>query len=162
MPSRPPDYLHHSDFRNAEAHERLPYYGAVLERDAVGADPTKDPQRDGEVARYGRFPNPTVHIGLGQLRRIINKLIAVYGKPEEIVVELGRDLKANKDDRDWYRRQQREGKERNETVQGTGLESASVPNTPDVRLKLRLWEEQGKPQARVCPYTGKRLCFQRW
>ena len=36
-------YPHHSDFRNAEAHERLPYYGEVLERDVVGADPEKDP-----------------------------------------------------------------------------------------------------------------------
>ncbi len=151
------DYLHHSDFRNAEAHERLPYYGAVLERDAVGADPTKDPQRDGEVARYGRIGNPTVHIGLGQLRRIINKLIAVYGKPEEIVVELGRDLKANKDDRDWYRRQQREGKARNEKYKEW---FGGVEPRPHTRLKLRLWEEQGESQARFCPYTGKRLSFE--
>ncbi len=149
-------YPHHSDFRNDEAHDRLPYYGVVLERDAVGADPTKDPQRDGEVARYGRIGNPTVHIGLGQLRRIVNTLIAVYGKPAEIVVEVGRDLKANKDDRDWYQKQQREGKARNERYEEM-LKSAGVPNTPYVRLKLRLWEEQGPPQARFCPYTGKRL-----
>lgn len=150
-------YPHHSDFRNAEAHDRLPYYGAVLERDAVGADPTKDPQRDGEVARYGRIGNPTVHIGLGQLRRIINTLIAVYGKPEEIVVEVGRDLKANKDDRDRYRKQQREGKQRNERYKEW---FGGVEPPPDTRLKLRLWEEQGEPQARFCPYTGKRLSFE--
>ena len=61
-------YPHHSDFRNAESRERLPYYGEVLPRDAVGADPTKDPEKDGEPARYGRIANPTVHIGLNQLR----------------------------------------------------------------------------------------------
>ncbi len=152
-------YPHHSDFRNTEAHARLPYYGAVLERDAVGADPTKDPQVDGEVARYGRFPNPTVHIGLNQLRRVVNRLIAVYGKPEEIVVEVGRDLKANKEDRDRYRKQQREGRERNERYKEQ-LESAGGDNTPDMRLKLRLWEEQGEPPARRCPYTGKTLSFE--
>ena len=49
-------YSHHSDFRSSAALDLLPYYGEVLERDAVGADPTKDPQKDGEEARYGRFP----------------------------------------------------------------------------------------------------------
>ena len=129
----------------------------MLERDAVGADPTKDPQRDGEVARYGRIGNPTVHIGLGQLRRIVNTLIVVYGKPEDIVVEVGRDLKANKDDRAWYRQQQRKGKQRNERYKEW---FGGVDPPPDTRLKLRLWEEQGEPQARFCPYTGKRLSFE--
>ena len=37
-------YPHHSDFRNPEeAHESLPYYGEVLTRDAVGADPEERP-----------------------------------------------------------------------------------------------------------------------
>ncbi len=152
-------YPHHSKFRNDKAHDRLPYYGAVLERDAVGADPTKDPQQDGEVARYGRFPNPTVHIGLNQLRRIVNRLIAVHGKPAEIVVELARDLKANKDDRTRYLRQQREGRQRNERFKEL-LKSATQEVTADALRKLRLWEEQGEPQARFCPYTGKSLSFE--
>ena len=82
-------YEHHSDFRDGEAHERLPYYGEVLTRDAVGADTDKDPEVYGEPARYGRIANPTVHIGLGQLRRVVNRLTETYGKPEEIVLELG-------------------------------------------------------------------------
>ena len=102
-------YAHHSDFRNEEAHGRLPYYGEVLERDAVGADPTKDPVKDGEPARYGRIGNPTVHIGLGQLRRVVNRLIDAYDKPEEIVVELARDLKMNTEQKKDYQRRQQEG-----------------------------------------------------
>ena len=94
-------YPHHSVFRNEEAHDCLPYYGKVLPRDAVGADPEKD----GEEARYGRFPNPTVHIGLNQLRRVVNRLIKAHGKPEEIVVELTRELKSN---REQLRRYERE------------------------------------------------------
>ncbi len=151
-------YPHHSDFRNAEAHARLPYYGEVLERDVVGADPTKDPETDGEPARFGRFPNPTVHIGLNQIRRVVNKLIETYGTPEEIVIELARDLKSNKEQRDYYRRQQQEGKKRNERFEEM-LQSAGGSNTPEMRRKLRLWEEQGLPQARVCPYTGTPLSF---
>jgi len=152
-------YPHHSDFRNEEALERLPYYGKVLERDVVGADPSKDPKENGEIERYGRFPNPTVHIGLNQLRRVVNSLIDVYGKPEEIVVELARDLKSNKDDRRRYARQQREGGKRNQRFTEM-LESAEMDVTSRTLFKLRLWEEQGQPQALVCPYTGRQLSFE--
>ncbi len=149
-------YPHHSDFRNAEAHARLPYYGVVLERDAIGADPNKDPRKDGEPARYGRFPNPTVHIGLNQIRRVVNRLIEAYGKPEDIVIELARDLKANREQKQLHRQRQKEGEERNERFKDM-LQSAGAPDTPEVRRKLRLWEEQGPPHARICPYTGTRL-----
>lgn len=152
------DYRHHSDFRNAQAHERLPYYGAVLERDVVGADTTKDPEKDGEPARYGRFPNPTVHIGLSQLRRVVNRLIEVHGKPQEIVIELARDLKANREQKQRYQQQQKEGEERNQGFKEM-IESAGEEVTPYVLRKLRLWEEQGPPQARVCPYSGSPISF---
>ncbi len=151
-------YPHHSDFRNTDAHERLPYYGEVLERDVVGADPKKDPDKDGEPARYGRIGNPTVHIGLGQLRRVVNRLIEAHGKPEDMVVELGRDLKMNREQKQDYERRQREGGERNEQLR-KDLESTEQEVTPDVLRKLRLWEEQGPVQARICPYTGKTISF---
>ena len=152
-------YLHHSDFRNAEAHERLPYYGVVLERDTVGADPEKDPEQDGEPARFGRISNPTVHIGLNQLRRVVNRLIDLYGKPQEIVVELARDLKANREQRQQYQQQQSENRDRNERFK-ENLASAGFVDTPYTRMKLRLWEEQGSAQARICPYTGRTLSFE--
>ena len=152
-------YRHHSDFRNAEAHEELPYYGEVLKRDAVGADPQVDPSKDGEVARYGRIGNPTVHIGLGQIRRVVNKIIEVYGKPEEVVVELARELKLNRERLRELEIRNREGGERNERFREM-LESAEVPTTQHTLRKLRLWEEQGPPQARVCPYSGTTLSFE--
>ena len=106
-------YGHHSDFRAGQAGEKLPYYGEILQRDAVGANPEKNPDIDGDVARYGRIPNPTVHIGLNQLRRLVNRLIDAYGRPEEVVVELARDLKMNRKQKQSYERQQREGGRRN-------------------------------------------------
>lgn len=74
-----PDYAHHSDFRPSELLDQLPYYGAVLQRHVVGGDPNGQ----NEVEQYGRIANPTVHIGLNQLRRIVNKLTQTYGRPEE-------------------------------------------------------------------------------
>ncbi len=150
------EYKHHSDFRNEEAHDSLPYYGKVLPRDAVGANSKKAPEIDGEVARYGRFPNPTVHIGLNQLRRVVNRLIEAHGKPQDVVVELTRDLKLNPQQKRDLLKQQREGGQSN--IRFTEmLQSMGQDVTPNVLRKLRLWEEQGPPQARVCPYTGRRL-----
>ena len=152
-------YQHHSDFRNTEADDELPYYGQALPRDAVGADPKKDPVSDGEPSRYGRIANPTVHIGLNQLRRVVNRLIEVYGKPEEIVVELARDLKLNREQKLESQRQQREGRERNKDFVEM-LQAAETDVTPDALRKLRLWAEQGNIQSRVCPYTGKPISFE--
>ena len=131
----------------------------MLERDAIGADPSKDPDKDGEPARYGRFPNPTVHIGLNQIRRVVNRLIDAYGKPMDIVVELARDLKANREQKQNYIRRQSEGEKRNERYR-EDLQSVGLESTYDTRRKLRLWEEQGPAQARVCPYTGRSLSFE--
>ena len=152
-------YAHHSDLRNEEAHDNLPYYGEVLPRDAVGADPTKDPKNDGEPARYGRFPNPTVHIGLNQLRCVLNRLIESHGKPEEIVVELARDLKSNKEQRDKIRSQQNKGASDNKRFT-EWLEKEEQIVTSNILRKLRLWEEQKSPSnVLVCPYTGQPLSF---
>ena len=151
-------YSHHSDFRSSAALDRLPYYGKVLQRDAVGADPTKDPRKDGEEARYGRFPNPTVHIGLNQLRRVVNRLIDVYGKPEVIAVELARDLKSNRDQLRRYQQEQRNGRERNQRFTEM-LEKSGQEPSPDMFRKLRLWEEQKQGAVCVCPYTGDTLSF---
>ena len=149
---------HHSDFRDSEAHDSLPYYGQILQRDVVDANPKKDPEKDGEPARYGRIPNPTVHIGLGQLRRVVNRLIQVHGKPEEIVVELARDLKMNREQKRQYQQRQREGGDANDRLRKE-IEDSEYEVTPDALRKLRLWEEQGPPQARVCLYTGVQLSF---
>ena len=152
-------YPHHSDFRNEEAHHELPYYGEVLPRDAIGADPKMDPKRQGEAVRYGRIANPTVHIGLGQLRRVINGLIEVHGKPEEIVVELARDLKMNREAKLSLSRQQREGRDRNNRFR-EDLEAAEIEVTADALRKLRLWEEQRHGTVKICPYTGRTISFE--
>lgn len=149
-------YASHSYFRNEEAHDKLPYYGLVLPRDAVGANPEKDPRVYGEPARYGRLANPTVHIGLSQLRLVVNGLIDAYGKPDEVVVELARDLKMSREAKQDLSQQQREGRDRNEYFRNM-LESMEEGVTADLLRKLRLWEQQGPPHARICPYTGKQL-----
>jgi CRISPR-associated endonuclease Csn1 len=151
-----PNYAHHSDFRPDKALDRLPYYGAVLTRQVVGNDP-KAPKED-EVRHYGRIANPTVHIGLGQLRRLVNRIVEVHGKPEEIVVELARDLKMSKEDRDKERRKNSDNETANERRKQQ-IAAAGGVWSPLLLRKLRLWEEQGFGTARVCPFTGAPISF---
>jgi len=145
---------HHSDGRTGEVLENLPYYGEILERHVIPG--TGDPNDD-DVNRYGRITNPTVHIGLNQLRRLVNRIITVYGRPDEIVVELARDLKLSEDQKKDVQRNIKKNTEA-AIARGKKLEEMGVPNTGANRMVLRLWEDLGDDvMTRNCPYTGKRI-----
>ena len=55
---------------------KLPRYNERLQHHLVGTGHPADPPDK----RFGRYPNPTVHIGLNQLRRVVNALIGEYGQ----------------------------------------------------------------------------------
>ena len=115
---------HHSDERTGEVLTELPYYGEILDRHVI---PGTYDENDDDITRFGRITNPTVHIGLNQLRRLVNRIITVYGKPEEIVVELARDLKLSDDQK---RDVQRDIKKNTDAAirRGNTLEELGVPN----------------------------------
>ncbi|MGQ3487521.1 type II CRISPR RNA-guided endonuclease Cas9 [Roseovarius pacificus] len=145
---------HHSDQRTGECLDTLPYYGKVLERHVIPG--TYDAQDD-EITRYGRITNPTVHIGLNQLRRLVNRIIETYGKPDQIVVELARELKQSEaQKRDAMKRIRdttADAKRRSEQLAELGQ-----PDTGHNRMLLRLWEDLGPPVGpRCCPYTGETI-----
>lgn len=142
---------HHSDFRPERKVARLPYYGEVLTRHVI----SKPTAPEGSQEHIGRVPNPTVHIGLNQLRKIVNALIETYGPPESIAIELARELKLNKDRKDKLARENRENEKRNEQIREE-LESVQQAYTPDARLRLRLFKEL-PPGERVCVYSGETL-----
>ena len=93
---------------------RLPYYGEWLKDHLAGSGDPQDPVDK----RWGRYPNPTVHIGLGQLRRVVNALIAEYGTPQQIVVEVVRDLKRTKKERGKIRNEQAANQRKNDARKG--------------------------------------------
>ena len=148
---------HHSDLRGDGGMDRLPYYGEVLERHVIGGRP------DGrnEAERYGRVANPTVHIALSQVRRLFNAIADRYGKPSEVVVELARQLKQNEQQRLDYQRGQRENRDRNERLREVATKAGHPDPSPVDMRKLRLWEEQGPPNGRVCPFSGEPLSIER-
>lgn len=150
---------HHSNHRTGEVLEQLPYYGDVLDKHVIPGshDPSKHDPETQPAEFYGRLTNPTVHIGLNQLRRLINRIITVYGKPDEIVVELSRELKMSEQQKREVNRRNKE----NQTaaiLRSQKLTELGQPDTGANRMILRLWEDLGDDvMTRNCPYTGKRI-----
>ena len=151
-------FAHHSDFRTGEVLSELPYYGAVLERHIMPG--TADPA-DPEEMRIGRLTNPTVHIGLNQLRRLVNLLIIRYGPPEQVAIELARELKLDDERKREIDRRNRENREaavrRSEKLTGIG-----VADKGGNRALLKLWEELNLENAldRRCIYTGRQISIE--
>ena len=144
---RPPDQ------RNGVIHEQLPYYGEVLHRRHTAYE-TDNPQNDEE--RWGRVANPTVHVALNQLRKLVNDLMQHYGSPTQIVVELARDLPLSGHARNALERKQTQNRKKNETIRAKLQELGENPDSYDNRLKWRLYEEL--PALRKqCVFSGQQI-----
>lgn len=145
--------FHHSDQRTGEVWEALPYYGEILTREIA---PGKAEYGDEHERRFGKITNPTVHIGLRQLQKLINAIIAVHGRPDEIVVELARELKLNEEEKKKH-----EARIRRDTAaaiaRGEKLEAEGIADTGANRMAMRMWEElnPGNPLDRRCPYCAE-------
>ena len=153
---------HHSHISPSVTGEillELPYYGEPLQRH-VGFG-SNDP-KDNDEKRYGKIANPTVHIGLNQVRLVVNALIKRYGHPSEVIVELARDLKQSKDQRDEESKRQTENQKRNQRLR---VDIARVLGISEERVrrddieKMILWEELNQKNVadRQCPYSGVQI-----
>ncbi len=145
--------FHHSDHRTGEILDRLPYYGEILTREIA---PGKEEYGDPLERRYGKITNPTVHIGMRQLEKLVNTVIAVHGKPDQIVVELARELKLNEKEKDEHKRRIKRDTEA-AIARGKKLASEGFADTGANRMLLRLWEElnPANPLDRRCPYCAE-------
>ncbi len=149
------EYGGHSERRTGEVVKRLPYYGAWMPDAVTGSGDV----RDRTQKRWGRLPNPTVHIGLGQLRRVVNAIVKENGPPAEAVVEMTRGFKLSPGKVRELEREQAVNQEKNETRDRKIAELGHAPNARN-RLKMRLWEELD-PLDRCCPFTGETISVQR-
>jgi CRISPR-associated endonuclease Csn1 len=150
--------FHHSDFRDGECRDELPYYGEILAREIA---PGKPEYGDADEARFGKITNPTVHIGLNQLRKLVNAIIKRYGKPDQIYVELARELKLNEKQKADYKKQLKANtdaaKKRSEF-----LESQGERDSGGNRMRIRIWEELNPSNIldRRCPFCGEVISAQ--
>ncbi|NUN12041.1 MAG: type II CRISPR RNA-guided endonuclease Cas9 [Myxococcales bacterium] len=142
----------HSGIGHDGNRDKLPYYGEVLTRYVVGGTGDLDAP---DEKKWGKLGNPTVHIGLNQLRLIMNLLIEAHGRPHEIVVELARDLKMPPDAKLRLAKTQRDNQAQNDKAkeliaQGGGKISR------DALLRYRLWSRMSGLD-HVCLYTGEKI-----
>jgi CRISPR-associated endonuclease Csn1 len=154
-------FSHHSKIdasATGEIFDSLPYYGEALSRHvAFGSGVPDDPIEK----RLGKIANPTVHIGLNQVRLLVNAIIKRYGHPSQVIIEVTRDLKQSREQKAQTVKQQADNQNRNtrirEDVAGVLQISASRVSRQDIQ-KWILWEELSSDVAnRRCPYSGVQI-----
>jgi len=96
------------------------------------------------------IPNPNVMRCLYETRKVVNALIREYGKPEKIVVELARDLKLNREQRERVIQTNRDNEKLRQTAAQFYKEHGRENPSGEDLLKHRLWSEQGG----ISPYSG--------
>lgn len=145
---------------------QLPYYGDPLRRHVAFAK--DNPQNDEE--RYGKIANPTVHIGLNELRKVVNALIKRYGHPSEVIIEVARELKMSHARSLELQREQKAKQDRNEAlikeaclILGLTPENIDRAKRRELSQRMQLWMELNPHDAadRRCPYTGEQISIQR-
>jgi len=149
------------EIKRLQAFFQLPYYGQYLQRH-VGFGTGKP--EDTAEKRYGKIANPTVHIGLNQVRTVVNALIKRYGHPSEVIVEVARELKQNWLQREEEKKRQVANQQRNNRLRADiatllGISPERV-HRADIQ-KMLLWEELSFNVAdRRCPYSGVQISAQ--
>jgi len=126
-------YHHSSNIDTSELLERLP----------ISAEADKEIQS---------IRNPIVITALFEIRKLVNELIDDYGRPDEIKIELARDLKISKTKRRSIRLEQQRLERENDRVKKE-LERHDQRITHDNLLKYKLWEECHQ----TCPFTGNSI-----
>jgi CRISPR-associated endonuclease Csn1 len=100
--------------------------------------------------------NPAVERALTEVRKVVNAIVRQYGKPYEIRIEMARELRKSRKEREEATRQNRTREREKEIAKTKILKECGIqnPSRSDVE-KARLFEECGG----ICPYTGRTIEF---
>ncbi len=135
----------------------LPYLEQGLTYDkacaAAGYDHS-NPNSSIAMDKLGEPPylrNPVVQKALYEIRKVINAIIRQYGKPATIRIEMARDMKLTRKQKDALKKKQNENKKANEKAKQILQDDFKIQNpTRDDIQKYNMWLEcKG-----ICPYTG--------
>lgn len=152
--------------QTGEIMDSLPYYGEPLNR--YVAFSKENPKNDEE--RFGKIANPTVHVGLNQLQKVVNAIIERYGHPSEVILEVTRDLKLSKKKKQEIQAEQKQNQDRNQIMLSAACQAIGRnPDTLDkserreMLQKMQLWYELNPNDEtnRRCPYTGTQISINR-
>ena len=107
-------------------------------------------------ASVGRIRNPSVVHSLTELRKVVNAVVRKFGKPKQIRIELARDLRNSRAQRERMAKSNRENEKLRADAAKRILKEIGNPGPSRRDLqKAQLWDEcHGE-----CPYTGKVISF---
>lgn len=141
-------------------YDELPYYGQALPKQVIGGTNAAEDKNNPEKF-YGKINNPTVHIALNQLRRLVNEVVKEYGHPSSVVIELARELKQNKEQKKKQEKEQAANEKENQEI-AKKLETLGVKNNYDNRMKYKLWTDAAKDVSkRCCPFCGEQISMEK-
>ena len=136
------------DWRNENFPHRDRPTGEILDR-------LPSPRDKDESTRQRSIRNPTVVRCQNELRKVTNNLIAVYGKPDLIRVELSREVGLSKAEREEKTKAMRKQENaRKDAVNGLKAQGIAEPSRADIE-KWLLWKESGGRD----PYSGDHIGF---
>lgn len=114
-----------------------------------------------ELLRKNSLRQPIVEKILNQLINLVNAIIAEYGRPHEIRIELARELKQSKDERNdtfaAMNKRERENKTIVDRIEGEYANNG-VRATRNTIVKWRLFHEINEQESKVnaiCIYCGQ-------
>lgn len=99
--------------------------------------------------------NPTVNRALNELRKVANNLVRAFGKPDLIRIELTRELRQPRKEREAASKRMRDQEVLRKKAIADLRENGFAEPSEDQIRKWLLWHECDK----TCPYTGARICF---
>lgn len=101
---------------------------------------------------------PVVNRAVSQFRKVYNAMVRAYGTPDQINVEMGRDIYNNAQDRKKIQKAQKEFRELKDAARRNAEERLGVGNvSAKVLLKFRLYEEQDGKSV----YSGRSIDLHR-
>lgn len=143
------DVLRHEFSLTEKQLKKLYHHSSAIETTRILKRLPVSPNADKEIQN---IKNPVVITALFEIRKLVNELISTYGKPDEIKVELARDLKASKSSRLETRRNQKRLERENDRIKKE-LEKLNQRITHTSLLKYKLWEECNH----TCPFKDKTI-----
>lgn len=136
------------DWRNTTFPTRVAPTGELLDR-------LPTPRDKAEATRLAGLRNPTVVRVQNEMRKVVNNLIAVHGRPDLIRVELARTVGQSAGDRDKADSRNRTNRrERARAAVALQKRGIATPRRRDIN-KYLLWQETGER----CPYSGDHVGF---
>jgi CRISPR-associated endonuclease Csn1 len=138
------------DWRERTFPSRVQTTGAFLDR--LPSPTKKYPE---EMKRIASLRNPTVVRVQNELRKVVNNLLSVHGRPDLIRVELAREVGRSKREREEILAgQRRQEQRRADAAKQLRKQGIPAPSRSDIE-KYLLWEECG----RFDPYSSRPISF---